>query len=100
MPMSVAAKTLVRDRFGTVANALDVAVKAANDGTADAKATAGRMLGVTGRFLSQFVYTTSYTLSYGVILPAILIAESMPVNNAVLHGFVDGAKAANDMVSR
>ena len=92
MPKSMATKTSARDPLKTVADALDVAVKAAKDGAADAKATAGKMLPAAGRFLSRFVYTTSYTLSYGVVFPAVLIAKSMPANNAVVHGFVDGAQ--------
>ena len=71
MPKSVATKTSARDPLKTVADALDVAVKAAKDGAAEAKTTAGKMLPAAGRFLSRFVYTTSYTLSYGVVFPAI-----------------------------
>jgi hypothetical protein len=100
MSKSMTAKKSALDPLKTVADALDVAVKAAKDGAADAKATAGKMLPAAGRFVSGFVYTSSYTLSCGVMFPAILIAKSMPVNNAVLHGFVDGAKAANDMVDQ
>jgi hypothetical protein len=100
MPKSMTAKTSALDPLKTVADALDVAVKAAKDSAADAKATAGKMLPAGGRFVSRFVYTSSYTLSCGVMFPAILIAKSMPVNNAVIHGFVDGAKAANDMVDQ
>jgi hypothetical protein len=98
MPKNVAAKTSSRDPFKTVADALDMAAKAAKDGASDARATAGKVLPVAGRFLSRFVYTTSYTFSYGVVFPAVLIAKSIPTNNAVVHGFVDGAQAANDMV--
>jgi hypothetical protein len=98
MPKNIAAKASSRDPLKTVADALDTAVKAAKDGAADAKVTAGKMLPAAGRFLSRFVYTTSYTFSYGVVFPAVLIAKSIPVNNAVVHGFVDGAQAANDMV--
>jgi hypothetical protein len=98
MPKNVATKTSSRDPFKTVADALDVAVKAAKDGASDARATVGKVLPVAGRFLSRFVYTTSYTFSYGVVFPAVLIAKSIPTNNAVVHGFVDGAQAANDAV--
>jgi hypothetical protein len=98
MPRNVAAKPLSRDPLKTVANALDTAVKAAKDGAADAKATAGKMLPAAGRFLSRFVYTTSYTFSYGVVFPAVLIARSIPANNAIVHGLVEGAQAANDKV--
>jgi hypothetical protein len=98
MSKNVAAKTSSRDPLRTVADALDTAVKAAKDGAADAKATAGKMLPAAGRFLSRFVYTTSYTFSYGVVFPAVLIAKSIPANNAIVHGFVDGAHAASDTV--
>jgi hypothetical protein len=46
------------------------------------------------------VYATSYTLSYGVVFPVVLIVKSIPVNNAVVHGLVDGARAAVDMVDQ
>jgi hypothetical protein len=98
MPKSMTVKTSGHDPLKTVADALDIAVKAAKGGAADAKATAGKIVPAAGRSLSRFVYTSSYTLSYGVMFPAILIAKLVPANNAVMHGFVDGAKAANDMV--
>jgi hypothetical protein len=98
MSKNVAAKTSSRDPLRTIADALDTAVKAAKDGAVDAKATAGKMLPAAGRFLSRFVYTTSYTFSYGVVFPAVLIAKSIPANNAIVHGFVDGAHAASDTV--
>jgi hypothetical protein len=98
MPRNVAAKTSSRDPLKTVADALDTAVKAAKDGAADAKATAGKVLPAASRFLSRFVYTTSYTFSYGVVFPAMLLAKSIPSDNAIVHGLVDGANAANDLV--
>ena len=88
MAKSVAAKRTT-DPLKTVAAALDTAVKAAKDGAADARATAGKAIPAAGRFLSRFVYTTSYTFSYGIVFPAVLIAKSVPANNAVVHGFVD-----------
>src|SRR3984885_10915225 len=99
MPRNVAAKPLSHDPLKTVADALDTAVKAAKDGAADAKATAGKMIPAAGRFLSRFVYTTSYTFSYGVVFPAMLLAKSIPPNNAIVHGLVDGDQAAGDLAS-
>jgi hypothetical protein len=99
MAKSVAAKRAT-DPLKTVAAALDTAVKAAKDGAADARATAGKAIPAAGRFLSRFVYTTSYTFSYGIVFPAVLIAKSVPTNNAVVHGFVDGARAASDTVDQ
>lgn len=96
MPRNVTAKSS-HDPLKTVADALDTAVKAAKDGTADARVTAGKLLPAAGRFLSRFVYTSSYTVSYGVVFPAVLLAKSIPTDNAIVHGFVDGAQAANNM---
>jgi hypothetical protein len=100
MPKSLAAETSSRDPLRNVADALDMAVKAAKDGVVDAKVAAGKAVPAAGRFLSRFVYTTSYTLSYGVVFPAVMIARSMPSDNAIMHGFVDGARAASDMIEQ
>ena len=100
MPRNVAARTTSRDPLKTVADALDSAVKAARDGAADAKVAAGKAFPAAGRFLSRFVYTTSYTFSYGIVFPTVLIAKSIPTNNAIVHGFVDGARAASEMVEQ
>jgi hypothetical protein len=100
MAKTQGAKASSRDPLKTVADALDTAVKAAKEGATDAKATAGKALPAAGRFLSRFVYTTSYTFSYGFVFPAIMIAKSIPSNNAAVHGFVDGARAASDMVDQ
>ena len=55
-----------------------VAKKPPEDGAADgAKATAGKVLPAAGRFLSRFVYTTSYTFSYGVVFPAYVTREEI-----------------------
>ena len=77
-----------------------MAVKTVKDGTSDAKLTAQKMLPVAGRFLSRFVNTTSYAVSYGVVLQAVLIAKTIPAHELIVHGFVDGAQSANDMVAQ
>ena len=59
-----------------------------------------KALPAASRFLSRFVYTTSYTFSYGVVFPAVLLAKSIPSDNAFVHGLVDGAKAASDTVDQ
>ena len=46
------------------------------------------------------IYTTCYAISYGVVFPTVLIAKSIPTDNAVVNGFVDGARAASDMVEQ
>ena len=88
------------DPLKTVADALETAVQAAKDGAADAKATVEKALPAASRFLSRFVYTTSYTLSYGIVFPTMLIAKSIPTNNAMVHGFIDSARAATETVDQ
>jgi hypothetical protein len=88
------------DPLKSVADALETAVQAAKDGAADARSAVDKAIPAAQRFLSRFVYTTSYTFSYGIVFPAVLIAKSIPSNNAIVHGFVDGARAASDTVDQ
>ena len=100
MSENVASQALSGDPLKSVADALEMAVQAAKDGATDAKATVEKALPAASRFLSRFVYTTCYTISYGLVFPTVLIAKSIPTNNAVVNGFVDRARAASDMVEQ
>ena len=86
------------DARQTFVDAWGIAVQAAKDGAANAKATAGQALPAATRFLSRVVYTMSYSFSYGFVFPVAFVAKSMPADNAVLIGMIDGARAANDWV--
>ena len=87
------------DRLKGVADALETAVQAARDGAADARSAVEKALPAASRFVSRFIYTTSYTFSYGIVFPTVLIAKSIPSDNALVHGLVDGARAASDAVN-
>jgi hypothetical protein len=80
------------------AGALETAVQAARDGAADATAAVDRVIPVVSEFLSRVAYTTCYSISYGVVFPCLLLARAVPKDNAVVHGLVDGARAAIDRV--
>ena len=88
------------DPLKSVADALETAVQAAHDGAADARSAVEKALPAANRFLSRFVYTTSYTFSYGIVFPAVLLAKAIPSNNALVHGLIDGARAASDTVDQ
>jgi hypothetical protein len=90
--------TQASDPLKTVADAMEHAVQAAKDGALDAKAKVDQALPAVNRFASRFVYTTCYTISYGVVFPSVLLARSVPKDNPIVHGLVDGAHAAVDMV--
>ena len=59
---------------------------------------AARTWTATGLFVSRFVYTTCYTISYGVVFPSVLLARAVPVNNAAVRGLIEGAQAARHKV--
>jgi hypothetical protein len=86
------------DPLKSVADAMDTAVQAARDGAADARAAVDRAIPAISQFVSRCVYTTSYSLSYGVVFPVLLLTRAIPKENALVHGLVDGARAATDMV--
>jgi hypothetical protein len=46
--------------------------------------------------MSRMIYTGSYALAYGVVYATVFIAQSLPQENPVMHGFRDGGQAAMD----
>jgi hypothetical protein len=87
------------DPLKAAADAMALAVQAAKDGAADARAKANEIAPQVGLFLSRLTYTTSYAISYGVVFPVMFVAHSIPKENALVHGLIDGAHAARDAVS-
>ncbi|MDR3639564.1 MAG: hypothetical protein P4L84_37530 [Isosphaeraceae bacterium] len=87
------------DPLKTAADAMALAVQAAKDGAADARAKANEVMPAVGLFFSRLTYTTSYALSYGVVFPALFLARAIPKENAIVHGLIDGGAAARDAVA-
>ena len=73
---------------------------AAKDGSADARAAAENAIPAASRFLARLVYTTSYTVTYGVVFPSLIVAKSLPADNVIIRGFADGAHAAVEKVDQ
>jgi hypothetical protein len=91
--------TASSDPLKVVADAMDAAAKAAREGVEEARATASDAIPAAGRLMSRLIYKTCYSISYGVVFPTVLIARSIPKDNAAVHGLIDGAHAAIDMVN-
>jgi len=87
------------DPLRTAADAMVLAVQAAKDGAADAQAKVSEMMPALGGFLSRLTYTTCYAVSYGVVFPTLLVVRTVPKDNAIVHGLVDGALAARDALA-
>jgi hypothetical protein len=97
--MSEAEVTGTHDPLKTVADALEAAVQAAKDGATNAREAAAEYLPESGSLLSKVAYNTCYAISYGLVFPSVLLAQSIPHNNALVHGLIDGAQAARDMAA-
>jgi hypothetical protein len=90
--------TVGNDPLKSVADALDSAVQAAKGGVKDVRVTASGALPALSSFLSGPTYKTCYAVSYGMVFSTVLVARAIPKENAAVHGFIDGARAAIDMV--
>jgi hypothetical protein len=93
-----AVNTVGNDPLKAVADALDAAVQAAQEGAKDAKTAASDAIPAINHFLTGLTYKTCYAVSYGIVFPTMLAVRAIPKENALVHGFVDGARAATDVV--
>jgi hypothetical protein len=50
--------------------------------------------------VNKGIYSSAYGLAFGVSFPVLLIAKSLPRNNCIVWGFIDGAKAARSQCDR
>jgi hypothetical protein len=99
IPMNESVDTAISDPLHLIANALDAAVQAAEGGLEDVRATASGALPALTRSLSGLTYKTCYAITYGIVFPTILVVRAIPKENAVVHGLIDGARAATDVVN-
>jgi hypothetical protein len=100
MSENVTGEGSASDPMKTVADALEKAVQTVSEGAADAKANLEKSLPGASRFMSRLVYTTCYSLSYGIVFPTVWVAKSIPPDNALVNGLTEGAKAAIEAVDQ
>jgi hypothetical protein len=98
MPMSEDFHDASQNHISQGTDALELVKSGARQGAADAREVANRVWDGAGLFFCRFLYTTSYTLSYGIVFPATFLARSIPRENAAVQGFIDGAQAAREKV--
>ena len=79
----------------TPAASKDVAGKA-SEGAAPTEVTMTKAESDMLQTVSRMIYSGSYALAYGVVYAAVFVAQSLPQENPVMHGFRDGGKAAMD----
>jgi hypothetical protein len=54
----------------------------------------------TSGFVSRFVYTTCYFSSFGIVLPTLYLAYSVPGLEPAAEGLLDGAASACGAVNK
>ncbi|HEX4614568.1 MAG TPA: hypothetical protein VH230_01515 [Stellaceae bacterium] len=101
MAANTAAKTSTDDEAAmhSVAAAMRDAAATATEHAAQVKQTAGEIGSSALHSVSRVTYTGSYILAYGVVYAAVFIAQSLPQENPIMHGFRDGGRAAMDELS-
>ncbi len=64
------------------------------------RASAFAVRGIAGwvTFSERLVYTTTYTLSFGVCFPVLLACRCIPQNNPLVQGLIAGASDASTQV--
>jgi hypothetical protein len=50
--------------------------------------------------MSRMIYNGSYALAYGFVYATVFVAQMIPQDNSMMHGFHDGGKAAMDELNR
>lgn len=48
---------------------------------------------------SRLTYTTCYMISYGVVYAAVFVTKSLPQQNPIMQGFIEGGRAAVQAVN-
>jgi len=86
------------DPFATVADAMQSAAQSIGQGASAAREAAVNAIPSAGQFANRMLYTTCYAVSYGVVFPLALVALSVPQNNPLVHGIIDGSRAARTKV--
>jgi hypothetical protein len=105
--MNVASATIEQDATmaadQTTQSTMSAAAEAIRDAASTASNHAAKVRDAFGdagpralRSVSRVTYTTVYMLSYGIVYTAVLLAQSLPQENPIMHGLHDGGAAARD----
>lgn len=93
VPVSEAPRTSVTTLLRTTKDAVQ-------DGIADARASVEEAWPKVVETMNRGIYHMAYGIAFGVTFPIVLVAKSVPQNNCIVWGLVDGAKAARCAANR
>ncbi|MCX7393676.1 MAG: hypothetical protein NTW75_06060 [Planctomycetales bacterium] len=69
-------------------------------GIADARAAVEDTWPKITEMVGKGVYNSAYGFAFGLTFPVVLLAKSIPQNNSIVWGFVDGSRAARKSCDR
>lgn len=98
--MSNAVTVAATETTSTVSNFLRTTRDAVQDGIADARASVEEAWPKVAETINKGVYNLAYGLAFGVVFPVAFVAKSVPQNNCIVWGLIDGAKAARTAANR
>jgi hypothetical protein len=98
--MSEAMAMSVNEANAEAQSFLSKAKSAMESGIADARASVEESWPRITEAVGKGVYNSAYGLAFGLSFPVLLIAKTIPQNNSIVWGLVDGAKAANNYCDR
>jgi hypothetical protein len=73
---------------------------AVQSGFIDARASVELALPKVTEAINKGIYTLAYGMAFGVAFPVMLVAKSLPQNNSIAWGLIDGAQAAHKAACR
>ncbi len=98
MAAGTAAKTTTTDEAAqrSVATARREVAATSRDDAVEGEPSAAEAGSDMLQTISRIIYSGSYAIAYGVVYAAVFVAQSLPRENPVMHGFQDGGRAAMD----
>lgn len=78
----------------------DTATQAIQRGMEDAQQSVERAIPKLVEYSVNGIYGLGYGLGYGLTFPSVLLARSVPQENCVVWGLIDGAQLAHEAANR
>lgn len=82
------------DPLRSIADAMRDAIHTASEDAAKAQDRVREAGAGITHSASRFLYTSSYMVSYGIVYASVFVAKSIPQDNPVVEGLIDGGRAA------
>ena len=94
MAKAAPADTVENDPLRSISDAMRDAIHNASEDAHRARERVKEAGAGMGQSVSRFTYTSSYMLSSGLVYATVFVARSIPQENPIVEGLIDGGRAA------